>query len=265
MRRSVDLRVSMSVVCAAVMGILAAFRAASMGPGATRGEAMFFLVLAVLMLLTAAFGAVYWWPGRGAPRVRFVDRAGYVGTEIRARGIVFALLVLMVTCAGFLSLGAGVEIVLGNDGLPWVGVILLLVAVPCPVFLAEVALGHVRSTSLVLAPDGIRSRGWSAESYLPWISVRRVRMVHHGFPEVLVEGDEGAAWARRRTSRLFSFDRIPGSPRIEVDARRFAVDPELLHRFLTLYAEQPQLRRELGTPAAAERLRSGSLQVVRSR
>ena len=41
---------------------------------------------------------------------------------------------------------------------------------------------------------------------------------------------------------------------IEVDSRRFDIDPVLLHRVLEFYARFPEMRRELGSPRAVERI-----------
>src|SRR5690606_24887813 len=163
---------------AAPVAIFAAARGAGAWGTDSVGADRFYSILAVLMLLTAAFGATFWWPAgsRGrrrspsppsrTPRVRYVETAGRGGTEIGGRRPVFGLLLAMVLCGTFLSLGAAVEIVVGNEGLPLVALVLALVAGVCLTFLVEVALGRIRAGSLVLGPDGIRLRGWFVESYL---------------------------------------------------------------------------------------------------
>ncbi|MEU5843092.1 hypothetical protein [Rhodococcus sp. NPDC047139] len=253
---------NLRVYAALGMSVIVAVCAAIQGAGAWRTDSVgadrFYSILAVLMLLTAAFGASLWWAGARRSRVRYVEQAGRGGIEIGGRSLVFGLLLAMVGCGAFLSLGAAVEIVLGNEGIPVVAIGLALIAGICLTFLAEVALGRIRAGSLIVGPDGIRLRGWFVESYLPWVSVRGIRAVHRGFPEIWIEGHESAAWARRRTTRVFCFERLPQQPRIELDSRRLAVEPALLYRFLKLYVEHPRHRRELGTPAAAERLTSGS-------
>ncbi|MEE2035329.1 hypothetical protein [Rhodococcus chondri] len=227
--------------------------------GGDGGEARFFLILAGLMLLTALFGATYWWPHRGKPGVRHVERGGRGFTEVRSRISVFGLLVTMVGCAAALAIGAAVEVFLFNAGVPAVSLVLALLGLPCVLFVSEVLFGRIRPGGLLLGPDGIRVRGWTLEAYLPWVSVAGVRAVHHGFPEIWVEGTPEAAWARRRTSRLFRLDRMPDAPRLEVDSRRYAIDPVLLHRLLEFYALYPETRAELGTPRAVERVRGPDL------
>ncbi|WP_455901585.1 hypothetical protein [Rhodococcus gordoniae] len=251
------LRVYAAAGAAVLVSVFAATRGVGVWRAGSVGADRFYSILAVLMLLTAAFGAAFWSPPGRSPRVRHVDAAGRGSTEIGGRHVVFGLLLAMVVCGVFLSLGAAVEIVVGNDGLPVVAVALALVAGVCLTFLAEVALGRIRAGSLVLGPDGIRLRGWFVESYLPWVSVRGLRAVDRGVPVIWIEGHESAAWARRRTSRVFRFERLPQEPRIELDSRYLAVDPVQLYRFLEFYVEHPRHRRELGTPAAADRLAAG--------
>lgn len=255
-------RVYTAVAFAVVTGVFASVRCWQAIGRTPLEEARFYGILAVLMLLTAAFGGTYWWPGRGEPDIGVVERGGRAATEVRSRLPVFVLFTVMLGCATALSLGAAVEIVLHNGGLPWVSVCLAAVAIVCITFLTEIALGRMSPGGLTLGPDGVRCRSWFVESYLPWVSVAGVRAVYRGYPETWIEGTESAAWARRRTSRLIPLGRIPDEARIEVDSRSFAAEPVLLHRVLVFYATHPQYRSELGTEASLERIRRADLPVA---
>ncbi len=257
-----NIRAAISIVLAAVVSVVALVGGLSSTGSRFGPESRFFLILSVLMLLTAAFGCVFWWPRRGSPGVRTLRRGGLgAATEVRSRMSVFVALVAMVGCAAALAVGAAVEVFLFNSGIPWVSLVLALLGVPCVAFVGEVALGRLAVGALVLSADGIRQRGWSFESYLPWMSVARVQALDYGYPETWVEGTTTAAWARRRTSTLFRLDRFPEAPRIEIDSRRYAVDPVLLHRILEFYIANPAARRELGTARAVERFRRADLAV----
>lgn len=248
-----------AVVVATVAALAAGQQAWSAYGSGAGGEARFYVILAVLMLLTAAFGTAYWWPGRGGVAVRFLAGRADGATEFRARAGLFVLLVVMVACAAALALGAAIEVLVYNEGLPAVSVVLAVLSVPCLAFLTEVARGRIRAGGLVLSPDGIRYRGWFVESYLPWMSVAGVSVGGHGSAACVVAGSETAAWARRRTSKVFPLEPVPDTPRIEVDSRRMAADAEILTRALEFYASHSQHRAELGTPAAAERIRHRDL------
>jgi hypothetical protein len=255
-----NIRAAISIVLALAVSVVAFLGGLSSAGSEFGPESRFFFILSLLMLLTAVFGCVFWWPGRGSPGVRTLRRGGLgAATEVRSRMSVFVSLVAMVGCAAALAVGAAVEVFLFNNGIPWVSLVLALLGVPCVAFVIEVALGRLSVGALVLSADGIRQRGWSFESYLPWMSVAGVRAVNYGYPETWVEGTTTAAWARRRTSTLFRLDRFPDAPRMEIDSRRYAVDPVLLHRVLEFYAGNPAMRRELGTPRAVERFRRGDL------
>ncbi|WP_240794867.1 hypothetical protein [Rhodococcus zopfii] len=246
-------RVTIAIVLAAAGFVLALWRAGT-GDADSGAVTRFFLILAALMGLTALFGYVYWRPQRGEPGVRYVPFGAGGATELRSRTWVFGLLVSMVGCGAALAVGAAVEVFVFSGGFPWVSPVLALLGVPCVAFVVEVLLGRIRGGSLLLGPDGIRQRGWTVESYLPWVSVAGVRADHHGYPETWVLGTPAAAWAKRRTSRIFRLDRMPVEPMIEVDSRRFDIDPVLLHRVLEFYARFPEMRRELGSPRATERI-----------
>ncbi len=180
-----NIRASISIVLAAVVSVVAFVGGLSSDDSDLGPESRFFLILSALMLLTAAFGCVFWWPRRGSPGVRTLRRGGLgAATEIRSRLSVFVALVAMVGCAAALAVGAAVEVFLFNNGIPWVSLVLALLGVPCVAFVVEVALGRLAVGALVLSPDGIRQRGWSFESYLPgcrspgfghWITATRRR------------------------------------------------------------------------------------------
>lgn len=246
-------RVAAAIAISVVVAAAALWRAV-VGSGDSGAETRFFLILAALMGLTALFGYTYWRPRRGDPAVRFVQIGPTGATEVGARRSVFGLLVTMVGCGAALAVGAAVEVFVFSSGFPWVSAVLALLGVPCVAFVLEVLLGRIRRGALLLGPDGIRQRGWTVESYLPWVSVAGVRAVYHGYPETWVLGTPAAAWAKRRTSRFFRLDRVPDDPMIEVDSRRFDIDPVLLHRVLEFYVGFPQMRAELGTARAAERI-----------
>ncbi|AXY51477.1 hypothetical protein QM787_23380 [Rhodococcus ruber] len=250
----VNTRVAAAIVLAGVVILVSLWRAWDAGHAGAWAVMRFFLILSGLMALTALFGYVFWRPRRGDPEIRLVEAWGRGATEIRASGPVFHLMGAMTTSAALLSLGAAVEIVLFAPGVPWVSVLLAAFGLPCAAFVVEVLRGGIRRGALLLTPDGIRQRGWTIESYLPWVSVAGVHAVHHGFPEIWVLGTPAAAWARRRTSRLFRLDRLPPEPVIEIDSRKFDCDPVLLFRVLEFYASNPQARTELGSAAATERV-----------
>ncbi|WP_241566098.1 hypothetical protein [Prescottella agglutinans] len=114
----------------------------------------------------------------------------------------------------------------------------------------------VRPGAVLLTPDGIRHRGWSFESYLPWESVAGAKPAYNGYRMILLIGFANAHWTRRYTTPIWRIDKLPPVPMIELDCRKFAMDDVLLLHFVSFYANNPAMRAELGTDAARVRFES---------
>jgi hypothetical protein len=252
-----DPRFAVSVVCLGfiilVSGIVTIGSAVTDGFGAvTRYSALFCL----LMVLTVVFGFVHRRQWRGEVDVRTTSFRGVAVTQIRYSASVLALIAaLMATLALFCG-GGAVEIYLNTDGFPGSSIIFGAIGAFGAAFLLALAVGRVQRGSLFLGEDGIRQRGWSFESYLPWSSVAGAVAVHHGFPQTLVIGYSNAQWESRYTTRIFGIDRLPKAPLIELDPRQFACDPVLLHHLVSYYVRNPAARSELGTDVALARIRA---------
>ncbi|MFD1811799.1 hypothetical protein [Rhodococcus gannanensis] len=244
-------------VIVVVSGFMTAGSALTEGfSAATRYTALF----CVLMVLTVVFGFVHRRQSRGDVDVQTVSHGGSAVTRIRYSAQVLGLIsALMVALALFCG-GGAVEIYLNTDGFPGASIIFGAIGAFCAAFLIALVAGRVQRGALLLSPEGIRQRGWSFESYLPWSSVAGVVAVHHGFPQTLVIGYSNAEWDRRYTTRLFRIDRLPNSPLIEIDTRQFACDPVLLHHLVAFYVDNPAARCELGTEVALARIRARDYQ-----
>jgi hypothetical protein len=127
-----------------------------------------------------------------------------------------------------------------------------MVAIVFGSFLVDVAMGRLTAGYVALSPDGVRQRGRSLESFLPWDSVHRVLRVHVDVPTVIINGYPGAVWERRRTS-LWKIDRFPNMVAVDVDGGTSALPPALVLDALAFYVAHPRARAELGTPAAIAR------------
>jgi hypothetical protein len=119
-------------------------------------------------------------------------------------------------------------------------------------YLVDVVTGRLAVGYVALGPDGVRQRGRSFESFLPWDSVHRVRRVHVDVPTVVIVGYPDGVWERRRTS-LWKIDRFPDIVMMEADAGISALPPALVLEVLAFYVAHPEARHELGTPAAIAR------------
>ncbi|MGW9565180.1 hypothetical protein [Prescottella equi] len=176
-------------------------------------------------------------------------------TEIRQSRGVWTVLVAMTACCAVLTAGAAVEIYLSTQtsGVPGATVVFGALGALFGSFLVLVVLRLVRCGAVLLTPDGIRHRGWSFESYLPWDSVAGVKAAYSDYRMVLLIGFANAKWTRRYTTPIWRIDKLPPVPMIELDCRKFAVDDVLLLHFVSFYAHNPAMRAELGTDAARAR------------
>jgi Bacterial PH domain len=132
----------------------------------------------------------------------------------------------------------------------------------CASFPALVLLGRLRRGRVSLSAAGIRQRGWTFESFLPWEAFAGVRAAANGRPEVLVIAYANASWERRQVVRSWKIDQLPPVPMVEFGCAVFDIAPELLYWLLKFYVEHPEARVELGTEAVAGRIRAGALAVT---
>ncbi|MCZ4558166.1 hypothetical protein O4215_21630 [Rhodococcus maanshanensis] len=220
--------------------------------------AAFVYLFWLLLVLATVFGVVIRRPRHREGDIGTAAFGGVAVTEIRHSAMVFHLMTAMVAAMTALTGGGAVAIFLNTrgQGFPGASVIFGIFGLGCAGYLVAVMTGRLRRGSLMLSPDGIRQRGWSFESNLPWAAVAGAKAVHYQFPEILVIAYSNAIWKPRYTTRFFRIDRLPPVPMIEVDTFQFAIDPVLLHHLVSYYANNAETRAELGTDAAISRARA---------
>ncbi|MFC7449668.1 hypothetical protein [Rhodococcus daqingensis] len=212
---------------------------------------------ACLFFLIVATGVVIRGSEHRDADIRTVTVGALPATELRQSRRLWVLLVALMTCLTALSLGAAIEIYLNvpSSFVPGAALVFGLFGIFLATFLVVVAARLLRPGYIRLTRDGIRQRGWSFESYLPWEAVAGAKAAYNGYRMVLVIGYANAAWERRYTTPVWRIDRLPPVPMIEVDCRKFAIDEALMFHLVTHYANNPVMRAELGTDASVERAR----------
>ncbi|WP_236721771.1 hypothetical protein [Prescottella equi] len=207
-----------------------------------------------LVLLVAAYGVLTRWPRSGGT-VHCAPAEAGTATEIRQSRGVWAMLVAITACCAVLTAGPAVEIYLSAEtsGVPGATVVFGVLGALFGSFLVLVVLRRVRPGSVLLTPGGVRHRGWSFDSYLPWESVAGVKAAYSDHRMVLLLGFANAQWTRRYTTPIWRIDKLPPVPMIELDCRKFAMDDVLLLHFIRFYADNPARRGELGAVAAQDR------------
>ncbi|WP_156721126.1 hypothetical protein [Mycobacterium sp. Root135] len=210
-------------------------------------------LFAVIMSLVAALGVAMRDQRRNLARaLRTVSVNGSSATEILYSPRQFALLVaLMTALAGTCVIGA-VHLYL-SQGMPVASALLAVFGLLGATFPVSALGGRIRRGALALSEHGVSQRGWSFESSLRWTDVAGVKAAYNGHPVILLIGYTNAQWTPRYTTLLWRIDRLPPVPMIEVDCRKFDVDCYALFDYLACYAENADLRSELGTSAAVTR------------
>lgn len=131
-------------------------------------------------------------------------------------------------------------------------------------FYVSLAVRSVRNGWVELDADGVRHRGWSFDIRAPWDCIRTVQIedrkvrTRHGlwtvaYQCVVLQPEIVFLEPGKNTARFWRIEKMPLSA-IELDCRRFDVHPVVLRKWIEFYLENPKMRFELGTEAAAERL-----------
>lgn len=241
--------------------LVIAIAAVSMGFGVLSGAAGNFMALrysllfGVVMILVVALGATMRKQSIDLSKVTRTVDGVQPGTEIRHSAAQFVLLVALISCSAALFVLAAVETSAGNldsvvsaTALLFGAIGLILLSFP-----VTVGLGRVRRGGLELSHYGVSQRGWSFESRLSWSDIAGMKPAYNGHPVILLIAYTNAHWDHRYTTRIWRIDRLPPVPMIEIDCRKFDVDPAVLLSFLSAYVDTPENRTELGTPAARSR------------
>ncbi|MDI6628410.1 MAG: hypothetical protein QME72_11885 [Rhodococcus sp. (in: high G+C Gram-positive bacteria)] len=200
---------------------------------------------AVLCISTMAFA----WTNVPSIKTGSDVRRWVQGSTVRYNPLGLRLLVVIVSSLSICVIAMGFT----SGGVGWV---LAAMGLSMASFLIPILLRSIRNGYLELSDDGIRHRGWAFDIQVPWVDVRDTAVVVESYPLVLVRVDEMAKMNRRFTTLLWRIEIMPKGKYIELDCRRFDVHPVALEQWIRFYIDNPEVRVELGTDAAAERLMS---------
>ena len=238
---------------------------AAIGFGALSGAAgnttamRYGLLFGLMMILAAALGATMRTRnGDLSKDTRTVGiEANSRGTEIRHSGTQWRLLVALMTCSAAFFLSAAIDTVInGDQSTNMLSATLFgAVGVYLGTFPLAAAFGRITRGGLLLSENGVTQRGWSFENRLSWSDIAGMKPANNGHPIIMLIAYTNTPCQRRFTSRLWKIDRLPPVPMIEIDCRKFGVEPSALLSFLSAYVDTPDNREELGTPAALDRAR----------
>ncbi|MBB4853575.1 hypothetical protein HNP40_000941 [Mycobacteroides chelonae] len=242
------------LIALATVSILAGIAATQAGNDAVF---RYCLLFALLIIFVIAYGVV----GRFrrvelSTEIRTVERGGISGTEIRHSTWQFMILVAVAMCSTiFCAVAAAEMFARQHEGFPGGAVLPGMLGLGFASFGASVAFRRIRRGGVVLSDQGIAQRGWSFQSSLEWPSVAGIKSAFNGHPVILIFGYANSRWDRRYTTRIWRIDRLPPVPMIEIDCRKFDIDPTAVYRYIQTYIEFPETRSELGTEASLTRAR----------
>ncbi|MFF0817577.1 hypothetical protein ACFYVR_20775 [Rhodococcus sp. NPDC003318] len=158
--------------------------------------ALFAFLFAFLLVLSVVTGVVMRRQSGTDVDIRTTTVDGSDVTEIRQPSLLFGLLAALMTVMAGLTGGAAVALFLNAAGFPGAALIAAALGLFAFGYLIAIATGRVRRGGLQLSREGIRHRGWSFESYLPWSAIVGAKAVQYQFPETLAIGYANAPWER---------------------------------------------------------------------
>lgn len=250
-------RETLSRIAVSLIAVVAIGFGALSGADGNATAMRYGLLFGLIMILVAALGATMR-PHNGdlSKDTVTVDFDGDARcTEIRHSGTQWRLFVALMTCSALIFVSAGVEVVVNHDrsANALSGILFGAIGTYLGTFPLAAAFGRLTRGGLLLNERGVTQRGWSFENRLYWSDIAGMKPANNGHPIIMLIAYTNAPWQRRYTSRLWKIDRLPPVPMIEIDCRKFGVEPIALLSFLSAYVDTPENRAELGTPAALNR------------
>ncbi|SCE97482.1 hypothetical protein [Micromonospora mirobrigensis] len=234
-----------------VAGLVSAARSGDSGAVALLAFGAVFLVLVVGFSVRSRRLR----PGRGRPPTLVDDphggqgvRFGYATAPYVSLGGLLALAALVTTAVAVTAMFAGVVGVL-------LGVGLAALAVLLGWFL--VTMLRLAPGELVLSPAGIRHRGLVHTQFVPWRDVYQVSAKRVNTPLLVVKANMSDGTRMRRLTGRFGTLESRLLPFVAVRPYWLAGDPVVVYHALAFYHSRPDLRPELGTVAAMERIAAG--------
>jgi hypothetical protein len=205
-----------------------------------------------------ALGTRVWWPRQRSSRTETLTAApdGATGVTFSysawAYYWVTALLVMSELVAIAAGLGAALSAtVVGAVAAIVIGVVVLVVGWVL-VTMLRLAPGKV-----ILCPAGVYHRGLTSTHFVPWHAIVAVSAGWLGTPVIAVKAIPSQDTRVRRYMGRFRSGEVQFLPLMVIRAAWLATDPTTVYHALSFYGSHPDLRTELGTPDALDRISNG--------
>jgi hypothetical protein len=199
----------------------------------------------------------FWWTRRrsrpgtltttpdGTTGVRF-SYSGWPYYWLTAILVMTELVAVVVTVAVALSatvLGGVLAVIVGVVAL-WIGWFL-------------VTMLRLAPGGIIVSPSGVHQRSLTSIHFIPWYAIVAVTADWIGTPIIAVKAFPSAdTWVRRYLGR-FGSGEVQFLPIMVIRTGWLASDPTTVYHALSCYHAQPDLRAELATPDALDRISNG--------
>jgi hypothetical protein len=110
---------------------------------------------------------------------------------------------------------------------------------------------------LVLSPSGVYHRSLTSTHFIPWSAIVAVSAEWVGTPIIVVKAFPSGDTRVRRSMGQFGSGEVQFLPLMVIRTAWLATDPTTVYRALSFYHAHPDLRAELATPDALDRISNG--------
>jgi hypothetical protein len=242
-------------------------------PGFHDDRAYLLVLFAPLLFGVAAIVVLTRLRVRGRPttavhsaHVEAAHEQGLVIPYSRALGAVY-LLVCCTTLTSFVVIAAITLVAVAVTRAGELG--LVIQAVICVGFsayllwtLTEIVRKRLTRGVVMLTPHGVYHRSWAFDSFLSWEQAVSVSAGQLDGQLITLAAYDNARPPVRRRSRIWKQPEYKLAPHTAIRGMYLSVDPGLAFHTLNFYHANPRARAELGTEAAAQRVRSGNVLTV---
>jgi hypothetical protein len=111
--------------------------------------------------------------------------------------------------------------------------------------------------NLILSPSGVYHRSLTSTHFIPWDAIVAVSAEWIGTPVIAVKAFPSQDTQLRRSMGRFGSGEVQFLPLMVIRTAWLVTDPTTVYHALSFYHAHPDLRAELATPAAPDRIGNG--------
>ena len=199
-----------------------------------------------------------WWTGRRSSRTKTLT-----ATPDGTKGVTFiysawsyywvtAVLAMTELVAAAVTVGAALSATIVGVVMAVVIGVLAMVVGWFLVTMLRLAPGKI-----ILSPTGVYHRGLTSTQFIPWHAIVAVSAEWIGTPIIAVKAFPSQDTRVRRYMGRFGSGEVQFLPIMVIRTAWLATDPTTVYSALSFYHAYPDLRAELATPDALDRISSG--------